>query len=98
MFSASLYFFFFFFNFPIVYFLHDIYLSMCVHREITSYFSLAFTKLNKMDLSESSVTDRYKRTRSPSTHPYREADESLILRASHYVKTHNILCSASRVA
>lgn len=81
-------------SFPIVFSLHNIYLSMCVN---TGYFSLAFTKLNKLDLSECTITDRYKCTYSPSTHTCSEPDESLILRSPRCVKKQKILLSASIV-
>lgn len=84
-------------SFPIVFSLYTIYLPMCVHRAITGYFSLAFTKLNKLDLSECTVTDRYKCTYSPSAHTCSELDESLILRSPRCVKKQRILLSTSIV-
>lgn len=71
----------FFFSLPILFTLCVIYLSVCVHRAITGYFSLAFTELNKADLSEYTLTDRYKHMYSHSTHTCSEPDESLILRS-----------------
>lgn len=77
--------------------LNNIYLSMCVHRAIRGYFSLAFTKLNKLDLSHRTVTDRYKCTYSPSTRTCSEPDKSLIPTSPSCVKKQKILLSASIV-
>lgn len=75
--------------------LHSICLSMCIDRAITGYFSLAFTKRNKLDLSGRAVTGRYRCTHSPSTHARGEPGESPILRSPSGVKKQKILLSAS---
>lgn len=66
-----------FFSFPIVFTLCGIYLSMCTQ----SNYRLFQPKLNKLDLSERTVTDGYKCTSSHSTHTCSEPEESLILRS-----------------
>lgn len=83
--------------FPIVFSLHSIYLAMCVHREITGYFSLAFSKLSKLHLSQHAVTDWHKGTEGLFTHTCSKPEDPLILRAPSCVKKQSILLSDSIV-